>query len=205
MKTIRSIIPILAVCMFAISADCRAQAKSSSPAKGSYKTIFDMLKDVPGIEVKGDGNGRGNTITVRGAGSLTAQGQPLFVLDGSVFGGSIADLNPEDVESISVLKDAASQTAYGSRGMFGVIVITSKGGKGVSSSSASVSNYDGSAYKYFIDHKTKLKVIGQDDKVIVEGQIQEQRGETLVFKKKKTELLVPIKDIKRVEMLPADE
>jgi TonB-dependent SusC/RagA subfamily outer membrane receptor len=204
MKT-RTLIAIIAVCLLT-SGSLFAQGQTPAPIRGTYKTIYDMLKDVPGVDVKSDGNGRGNSITVRGAGSLTAQGQPLFVIDGSVYSGSIGDLNPEDIEAVSVLKDAASQTAYGSRAMFGVIVITSKNGKGVGSSSKpAVSAFDGSAYKYFIDHKTKLKVFGHDDKVIIEGVPAEQRGESLVFKKRKNETLVAIKDIKRVEMLPADE
>jgi TonB-dependent SusC/RagA subfamily outer membrane receptor len=203
---IRTLLAVIVICAFAHN-NSFAQAKTNAPIKGTYKTIYDWLKDVPGVDVKTDGNGRGNSVTIRGTGSLTSQGQPLYVVDGSVYSGSVGDINPEEVESITVLKDAASQTAYGSRAMFGVIVINSKTGKGVGTTgtTAAVSSFDGSAYKYFIDHKTKLRVFGQDDKVIIEGVPAEQRGESLVFKKRKNETLVAIKDIKRVEMMPTEE
>lgn len=190
------------LCML-YSISSQAQAKANTAIRGTYRNIYEMLRDVPGLEVTSN-NGRGGSIKVRGTGSLTQQGQPLFVIDGSVFTGDIGDLNPADIESISVLKDAASQTAYGSRGMFGVIVITSKDGKGVGTNAA-VSGYSGSAYAYFIEKKTKLRIFGQDEKVIIEGVIQQQRDSVLVFKKRKNEILVAIKNIKRVEMMPAED
>ncbi len=197
----RNISMLLCICFALVFGRSIAQPAA---VRGTYRNIYEMLKDVPGLDVKSN-NGKGGSITVRGLSSLTQQGQPLFVIDGSVYSGDIGDLNPEDIESISVLKDAASQTAYGSRGMFGVIAITSKKGKGVSAITPAASNYNGSAYTYFIDKKVKLKVFGHDDAVIVEGVIQQQRDSVLVFGKKKKELLVLIKNIKRVEMLPADE
>jgi TonB-dependent SusC/RagA subfamily outer membrane receptor len=205
MKTFKQILVFTCFCSLLICGKAGAQAKSTTAIKGTYRNIYEMLKDVPGLDVTSN-NGRGGKITVRGLTSLTQQGQPIFVIDGSVYSGDIADLNPEDIESVSVLKDAASQTAYGSRAMFGVIVVTSKNGKGVSTlNSAAVSNFSGSAYAYFFEHKTKLKVFDQDEKVIVEGVIQQLRDSLLVFKKRKTEILVPIKNIKRVEMMPADD
>lgn len=188
--------------LYSISAE--AQAKANHAVRGTYRNIYEMLRDVPGLEVTSN-NGKGGSIKVRGIQSLTQQGQPLFVIDGSIFSGDIGDLNPADIESISVLKDAASQTAYGSRGMFGVIVITSKDGKGVGTAAATVSGFSGSAYAYFIEKKTKLRVFGQDEKVIIEGVIEQQRDSVLVFKKRRNEILVPIKNIKRVEMMPAED
>jgi len=87
--------------------------------------------------------GAANVIRVRGVGSLTAGAQPLFVVDGvplndndNTFnnGGNtglnpLQDLNPEDIESFSVLKDAAASAIYGSRGSNGVIIITTKKGR----------------------------------------------------------------------------
>ncbi|MES2332140.1 MAG: TonB-dependent receptor plug domain-containing protein [Bacteroidota bacterium] len=204
MKTLNHLrVLCLCSCLILISQFSLAQAKSSAPPQGSYKTIYEMLKDVPGLEVKTNSNTGGGSIVVRGISSLTSQGQPIFVVDGTVFNSAldIAAINTQDVESISVLKDAASQTAYGSRGMFGVIVITTKKGTGISSA-ASVTNHTESAYTYFIDHKTPLKVFDMNDAVIIEGVIQRQKGDSLVFVKKRKDFLVAISAVKRVEMIP---
>jgi TonB-linked SusC/RagA family outer membrane protein len=69
------------------------------------------------------------TIRIRGVGSINASADPLYVVDGVPYGGSLNAINPSDVESISVLKDAASSALYGSRGANGVIIITTKKGK----------------------------------------------------------------------------
>lgn len=69
------------------------------------------------------------TIRIRGINSLNAENSPLIVLDGSPFDGSLNDINPVDVESMTVLKDAASTALYGARGGNGVILITTKSAK----------------------------------------------------------------------------
>ena len=69
------------------------------------------------------------TIQIRGTGSLNASNDPLYIVDGSPMVGSSYLINPEDVESITVLKDAASNALYGARGANGVIMITTKKGK----------------------------------------------------------------------------
>lgn len=70
-------------------------------------------------------------IRIRGTRSLSATNDPLIVLDGIPFAGSIGDINPNDVKSIDILKDASSTAIYGSRGANGVILITThKGRKG---------------------------------------------------------------------------
>ena len=66
------------------------------------------------------------TITIRGIGSLNAGTAPLIVLDGMPYHGYWNDLNPDDIASMTVLKDAASNALYGARGANGVILITSK-------------------------------------------------------------------------------
>ncbi|RYF24533.1 MAG: SusC/RagA family TonB-linked outer membrane protein [Flavobacteriales bacterium] len=77
--------------------------------------------------------GSGPSIRIRGFNSINGNSSPLIVLDNVIYGGSINDINPNDVESISVLKDATSATLYGSRGSNGVILITTKRGKGATS------------------------------------------------------------------------
>lgn len=65
-------------------------------------------------------------IRVRGTRSLSADNNPLIVLDGIPFPGSLADLNPNDIKSIDVLKDASATAIYGSRGANGVILVTTE-------------------------------------------------------------------------------
>ncbi len=69
------------------------------------------------------------SITIRGIGSLNAGTEPLIVLDGMPYNGYWNDINPADIENITVLKDAASNALYGARGANGVILITSKSAK----------------------------------------------------------------------------
>src|SRR6478735_7947363 len=70
-------------------------------------------------------------IRIRGTRSLSASNDPLVVLDGIPFAGSLSDLNPNDIKSVDILKDASSTAIYGSRGANGVILVTTnKGLKG---------------------------------------------------------------------------
>jgi TonB-linked SusC/RagA family outer membrane protein len=78
--------------------------------------------------------GAGATVRIRGVGSLSATSAPLYVLDGVPMAGAISDINPNDIESITVLKDAAASSLYGSRAANGVIIITTKQGKSGKSS-----------------------------------------------------------------------
>lgn len=85
-------------------------------------------------------------IRIRGTRSLNASNDPLIVLDGIPFPGSISDINPSDIKSIDILKDASSTAIYGSRGANGVLMITTN--KGQSGAKASVS------YNGFVGMKT---------------------------------------------------
>lgn len=69
------------------------------------------------------------TIRIRGFSSVNGSNTPLYVVDGVPFGGNISDINPNDIESISVLKDAASSALFGNRASNGVILIATKRGK----------------------------------------------------------------------------
>lgn len=68
-------------------------------------------------------------IRIRGIGSINASSAPLYVVDGVPFDGSVNAINPDDIASMTVLKDAASAALYGSRGANGVIIITTKQGQ----------------------------------------------------------------------------
>lgn len=73
---------------------------------------------------------RGNTsMLIRGQKSIKASNSPLIVLDGIIFNGSLDDINPNDIETIDIMKDGSSAAVYGSRAASGVVVITTKEGK----------------------------------------------------------------------------
>lgn len=85
----------------------------------------------PGVQVvAGSGQpGSGSAIRVRGFSTINASNAPLYVVDGVVFNGNVASLNPNDIESVNVLKDAASTSLYGSSAANGVVLITTKKGR----------------------------------------------------------------------------
>src|SRR5690606_35203439 len=73
--------------------------------------------------------GQAGTIRIRGIGSVNGSRDPLYVVDGVPYSGSINAINPSDIESTTVLKDAAATAIYGARGANGVIVINTRDGK----------------------------------------------------------------------------
>lgn len=85
---------------------------------------------VAGVQmIEGNSANSEPTIVIRGISSVNAGTNPLIVLDGMPYNGYYSDINPADVESVSVLKDAASTALYGARGANGVILITTKTAK----------------------------------------------------------------------------
>ncbi len=106
--------------------------------KGNIVTPENLLSGrVAGVNITTSGApGSGSQIRIRGGSSLDASNNPLIVIDGlplsSTAGGSrgvLASINPNDIESFSVLKDASATAIYGSRGANGVIIITTKKGR----------------------------------------------------------------------------
>lgn len=81
---------------------------------------------LPGVQLSQTSSQPGATtqIRIRGTRSLNASNEPLVVLDGIPFAGSIGDINPNDIKSIDILKDASATAIYGSRGANGVILVT---------------------------------------------------------------------------------
>lgn len=77
--------------------------------------------------------GTSATVRIRGVGSINAGSSPLYVVDGVPFDGDLSSINTADIESMTVLKDAASTALYGSRGANGIIMITTKKGSSVKS------------------------------------------------------------------------
>lgn len=97
--------------------------------------VADITKSIegaaPGVQVtNGSGApGSGASIQIRGRGSLSANTEPLIVLDGAPYDGDITSINPMDVASMSILKDAMATSLYGARGSNGVILVTTKRGR----------------------------------------------------------------------------
>lgn len=94
--------------------------------------IFNQLQGrAAGVDIVNNGNqiGTGGEIRIRGNRSITGNNNPLIVVDGMVYGGSVNDINPENIASLDVLKDASATAIYGSRGSNGVIIITTKRGR----------------------------------------------------------------------------
>ena len=115
--------------------------KADEVNRGAVVSTQDMLKGkVSGLYVMpgNGGPGSGSTIRIRGAASLNASKDPLIVIDGvpiasgagSGMSNPLETINPNDIESFSILKDASSAAIYGSRASNGVIIITTKKGKG---------------------------------------------------------------------------
>lgn len=85
---------------------------------------------VPGVmmQTSSAGSAPNEVIMIRGRNSIRASNDPLIVVDGIPYGGQLRDINPNDVKSIEVLKDASAAAIYGSRGANGVILVTTKEG-----------------------------------------------------------------------------
>lgn len=132
-----------------VKSEAISQRQVSSPLQA-------LNGQVAGLQmVEGNGPDSSPSLIIRGFGSINAGNEPLIVLDGLPYNGYWSDINPQDVESISVLKDAASNALYGARGANGVIMITTKSaqrGKASITFDAKVGlNMDGKVYYDYID------------------------------------------------------
>ncbi|MHA7111372.1 SusC/RagA family TonB-linked outer membrane protein [Sunxiuqinia elliptica] len=119
----------------AISSVSSEELENSTPTR-----IEDVMKGrVSGVQITQSSGqpGSDSKVRIRGIGTIN-NSEPLYIVDGMAVGGGISYLNPTDIESVEVLKDAASAAVYGARAANGVILITTKKGK---SGKASI-NYD---------------------------------------------------------------
>ena len=106
------------------------QVKGDEIAKlNTTNALEAMQSSTPGVQITQSSTqpGKGYKVYIRGIGT-TGNSAPLYVIDG-VAGGSLDDINPADIESIDILKDAASAAIYGARAANGVILVTTKQGK----------------------------------------------------------------------------
>ena len=98
------------------------------------RTVTNVTKALEGMvagvtSTSGSGQpGEGASVRIRGVGSINASNSPLYVVDGIPFDGNLSSLNPNDIESLTVLKDASAAALYGARAANGVIMITTKRG-----------------------------------------------------------------------------
>lgn len=109
-----------------------ASVKSEDISLRPTSSVASALEGkVSGVQINSTYGAPGSdpSIRIRGIGTVNGSTSPLYVLDGVPFGGNVSDLNPADIESVSVLKDAASAALYGNRASNGVIMITTKKGK----------------------------------------------------------------------------
>lgn len=98
--------------------------------KNSTEVTRSLAGEIAGVQVvSGSGQpGSNATVRIRGIGSVNSSATPLYVVDGMPYYGDISSINPADIESTSVLKDATATALYGSRGANGVILLTTKKG-----------------------------------------------------------------------------
>jgi len=106
--------------------------KANEIEKRPLGNVFRVIEGaVPGVITTSGSGQPGNSIAVRirGFGSFSATQEPLFVLDGVPYVGGSSNINPDDIESVSILKDASATALYGSRAGNGVVMITTKKGR----------------------------------------------------------------------------
>lgn len=110
-------------------------ASTINNKKLELRPITNLSKGLEGqttglLTTSGSGQpGSSASIVIRGFGSINASQAPLYVVDGIPYDGSLSSINPSDIESMTVLKDASAGALYGARGANGVVMITTKGGK----------------------------------------------------------------------------
>lgn len=173
---------ILSILTFFLSTILVAQS-ANDPSSGGVRNIFDMLRSVPGVEISiNTGIRSQQQVHVRDARNLKGKVPASFVVDRVIYDGDISLINPLDVAEITVLKDDAAAAAYGARGFGGVILITTKNGKGVIP--AQVNSYNQSAYQYFINKSIEIRVIGKDGKTAGTGIISKETDSSIFIRKK---------------------
>ncbi|MCW3108992.1 MAG: TonB-dependent receptor [Segetibacter sp.] len=109
-----------------------SQVKASQLENENPQSVQDLLRgNVPGLSVTSSPNAKGGgNLMVRGRASINAGTTPLIVLDGVIYPGDLSDINPNDIATVDVLKDASSAAVYGAKAASGVILVTTKKGSG---------------------------------------------------------------------------
>lgn len=170
--------------------------KMNEMQKAPVKSFDESLAGrIAGVTVGGnDGQpGSNNNIVIRGVGSITGSTAPLYVIDGAPMEDSFANtLNPSDIESINILKDASATAIYGARGANGVVLITTKRGvKG-----APVVTYNG-YYGFSIPPKP-IDLMGAYEFVKYQAELNPNYANNVYFINGKT--LEDYKDAKSIDL-----
>ena len=103
----------------------KSEKLKERPVANVTKALDGMVAGVQTTSGSGQ-PGSGSSVVVRGYGSINSSQSPLYVVDGVPYDGNISAINPNDIETMTVLKDASAGALYGSRGANGVIMITTK-------------------------------------------------------------------------------
>lgn len=127
--------------------------------------------------------GESMMIRVRGSNSLAGGNEPLYVIDGMPVEKMNSDINPEDILSMEVLKDASSTAIYGSRGANGVVMITTKRG----STGDTVLEYNG--YVGISSLRKKLDLLGKDDYIAMVNEVSQNDGNGIAITPEQAALL----------------
>ncbi len=147
--------------------------------KQATSDVTQMLQGrVAGVSITTDGQpGATPSVRVRGVSTfgLGAGAEPLYVVDGFPLAGGIRDLNPNDIESIQVLKDATSGAIYGNRAANGVVIITTKAGKKNERLSVSFSAYAG-----LQTVPDRIPVLDREGYQTINSELLANAGEALV-------------------------
>lgn len=106
----------------------KAEKLSARPVANVTKALDGLVAGVQTTSGSGQ-PGSGVSVVVRGYGSINSSQNPLYVVDGIPYDGDVVSINPNDIESMTVLKDASAGALYGSRGANGVVMITTKKGR----------------------------------------------------------------------------
>ena len=109
-----------------------AQVKVTQLENENPASVQDALRgNIPGVVVTSSPNAKGGgNLQIRGRASLSGGTSPLIVLDGVIYQGDLSDINPNDISTIDVLKDASSAAVYGAKAASGVVLVTTKKGSG---------------------------------------------------------------------------
>lgn len=114
---------------------------------------------VAGVNVASSSGAPGSSsrVTIRGASSISANNEPLYVVDGvPLSSGSVSDINPNDIEEMKVLKDASATSLYGSRAANGVVLITTKENKDKSSIPFTITSKQETSNEYLVENQQTI-------------------------------------------------
>lgn len=133
--------------------------------KGSVNNVSELVQGkIPGLTISSAGGGNPNsnpTLRLRGISSFSSTQEPLVVIDG-IIGGNLDNVDPNDIASVDVLKDASASAIYGTRGSAGVIVVTTKTGGSAGQDGEQVSvSYNG--YTTYETIENKLDVLSASE------------------------------------------